>query len=99
LNSGLSYLSLQDAGRPDAYITSKKIYVSGIKDDHSDEDLRSYFSDFGPVEEVDIIVDKISGQKRGFAFITFEDYDPVDKIVCELQSRLVTSCYVWGLDD
>jgi len=59
------------------------VYVSGIKDTLTEDDLRQYFSKFGNVENVDIAIDKISGQRRGFAFVAFEDYDPVDKIVCE----------------
>lgn len=38
---------------------------------------------FGNVEEVEIITDKATGKKRGFAFVTYDDYDPVDRVVCE----------------
>ncbi len=61
----------------------KKIFVGGIKDDTSEEHLSDYFKDFGNVESIDIITDKETKKKRGFAFVTFDDYDPVDKIVCK----------------
>jgi len=61
----------------------KKIFVSGIKDEIENEDLREYFSELGEIVEVDVIVDKDTKRKRGFAFVQFDDYDPVDKAVCE----------------
>jgi len=71
----------EDADKPESHMTVKKIFVSGIKDDIENEDLRLYFSGFGNVEDVDIILDKESKRKRGFAFVQFDDYDPVDKVV------------------
>jgi len=61
----------------------KKIFVSGIKDEIENEDLREYFAEMGEVVDVDVIVDKETKRKRGFAFVQFDDYDPVDKAVCE----------------
>lgn len=59
------------------------MYVSGIKDDIDEADLQEYFVQFGNVEEVEIMTEKSTGKKRGFAFITYDDYDPVDKVVCK----------------
>ena len=73
----------QDAGRPETHIMSKKVYVSGIRDTLDEEDLRDYFSQYGSVESVTIVKDKLTGERRGFAFVGFEDYDPVDKLVRE----------------
>ena len=74
---------LQDADRSETHLTVKKIFVSGIKDEIENEDLREYFAEMGEVVDVDVIVDKETKRKRGFAFVQFDDYDPVDKAVCE----------------
>jgi RNA recognition motif-containing protein len=64
-------------------LTCTKAYISGIRNEHSESDLLNYFSKFGEVESVEIIVDHVTNQKRGFAFVTFTDYDCVDRVVCE----------------
>ena len=74
---------LQEADKPESHITSTKLYVSGVKDGLDESDLSEYFSQFGNVQHVDIIVDRETRQRRGFAFVTFDDYDAVDKIVCK----------------
>lgn len=53
----------------------------------TEDHLREYFSQFGSVASVDITKDRNTGQRRGFGFVTFDDYDPVDKVICnQLQS-------------
>ena len=74
---------MQESGKPEAHLTIKKLFVGGIKPETTDSDLRSYFGEFGNIESVDIITDKETGKNRGFAFVLFDDYDPVDKVVCE----------------
>lgn len=64
-------------------MTIKKVFVGGIKDNVEEPELKEYFSSFGSIESVEVITDKETGKKRGFAFVTFNDYDPVDKVVCK----------------
>lgn len=57
--------------------------MGGIKDDTEENHLRDYFTDFGKIEAIEIMVDHKTGNKRGFAFVTFDDHDSVDRIVSE----------------
>ena len=76
----------EEFGKPEAGITVKKVFVGGLKEDMEDDDLRTYFTQFGNVIEVTRLTEKDTGKKRGFGFVEFDDYDPVDKCiqkVCE----------------
>jgi len=64
-------------------VTSYKVYVSGLNVAIDEDDLREYFSRFGDIESSEVIVDHTTQKSRGFAFVTFSDYDPVDKVVCK----------------
>uniref|UniRef100_A0A8C8TNI7 Heterogeneous nuclear ribonucleoprotein A3 n=1 Tax=Peromyscus maniculatus bairdii TaxID=230844 RepID=A0A8C8TNI7_PERMB len=61
-------VSREDSVKRGAHLTMKKIFVGGIKEDTEEYNLRDYFE---------------NGKKRGFAFVTFDDHDTVDKIVVQ----------------
>uniref|UniRef100_A0A2K6NWY1 RRM domain-containing protein n=1 Tax=Rhinopithecus roxellana TaxID=61622 RepID=A0A2K6NWY1_RHIRO len=64
-------VSREDSQRPGAHLTVKKIFVGGIKEDTEEHHVRDYFEQYGKIE------------KRGFAFVTFDDHDSMDKIVIQ----------------
>uniref|UniRef100_A0A8C3V299 RRM domain-containing protein n=1 Tax=Catharus ustulatus TaxID=91951 RepID=A0A8C3V299_CATUS len=76
-------VSREDSQRPGAHLTVKKIFVGGIKEDTEEHHLREYFGQYGKIEVIEIMTDRGSGKKRGFAFVTFDDHDSVDKIVIQ----------------
>jgi len=56
------------------------VFIGGMKTTTDQETIHAYFSQFGEVELVEIPEDKASKRKRGFGYVTFSDFDPVDKV-------------------
>ncbi|KAB0358585.1 hypothetical protein FD754_002741 [Muntiacus muntjak] len=72
----------EESGQPGVFLTVKMLFVGGIKDTE-EHHLRDYFEKYGKIDAIEIVTDRESGRKRGFGFVTFDDYDPVDKIVLQ----------------
>ncbi|EYC38625.1 hypothetical protein Y032_0705g1682 [Ancylostoma ceylanicum] len=77
-----------DKNRNESNVSTKRLYVSGVREDHTEEMFTEYFSKFGNVVKSEIILDKVSNKPRGFGFVTFDDYDPVDQCVL-LRSHMI----------
>lgn len=68
----------------DRYIGStmvpNRIFVGGLTNGTSEQDLRNYFSAYGEVKVVKIVKDK-GGALKGFGFISFGTEEEVKKII------------------
>lgn len=50
---------------------ANKLFVGGLHPKTTQEDLKEYFSSFGTVDDVTIMIDNATQKPRGFGFITF----------------------------
>uniref|UniRef100_A0A2K6D3V1 RRM domain-containing protein n=1 Tax=Macaca nemestrina TaxID=9545 RepID=A0A2K6D3V1_MACNE len=75
--------STEDSVKSGAHLTVKKTFVGRIKEETEEYNLRDYFEKYGKTETADVREDRQSGKKRGFASLTFEDHDTVDKTVVQ----------------
>lgn len=66
----------------------KKIYVGNLSFNTSEDDLRQLFGEHGAVESVDVIMDRQTGQSRGFGFIQMAPAD-ADKAITALDGSTV----------
>ncbi len=57
----------------------KNIYVGNLSFDATEDQVRSMFEAYGPVDRVSIITDRDTGQPRGFAFVEMSDDESARK--------------------
>jgi len=65
------------------------IYVSNLSFNVQDEDLREFFTPYGEVTSARIIMDKATGQSRGFGFVEMSDDAAAKKAIEELNNATV----------
>jgi RNA recognition motif-containing protein len=65
------------------------IYVSNLPFAVTDEDLRSYFADYGEVSSAKIIMDKYTNRSKGFGFVEMSDDAAAQKAIGELDGATV----------
>jgi len=58
-----------------------KIFVGGLSQQTSSEDLRNYFTKFGEVKECFIKIDPVTNRGRGFGFVTFAEPEAIDRVM------------------
>lgn len=77
-----------------------KLYVGNLPPAVSEADLRGLFSQAGTVTEVTLVLDPVSGQSRGYAFVTmatpefaaaalrdFHSYDLAGRLITVTEAR------------
>ncbi len=72
-----------------------KLYVGNLSFDTTENDLQDLFAQYGPVSEVNLITDRMSGRSRGFAFVTMGTPEGAEGAISalsgkEIQGRALT---------
>lgn len=60
-----------------------KIYVGNLAKSTTEDELKTLFTQAGPVALVEVIKDRDSGQSKGFAFITVNDQGTADSAIAK----------------
>ena len=68
---------------------SKKIYVGNLSYSTTEETLRNQFSQFGEVETVTIIMDKITNRSKGFGFVEMTDDEAARDAISTLNQKAI----------
>ena len=66
---------------------STKLYVGNLSLDVTENDLRDMLSKHGPVNEIQIIMDKVTGRPRGFAFATMNTEEGAKAAIAALNGK------------
>lgn len=65
------------------------IYVSNLPFAVVDEDMRSYFAEYGEVTSAKVIVDKYTNRSKGFGFVEMSDDAAAEKAIAELDGATI----------
>ena len=52
-------------------MSQSKIYVGNLSYTTSEDELRDFFSQYGNIEDIKLIIDFSTGRSKGFGFITY----------------------------
>lgn len=57
------------------------LYIGNLSYSTTEEDVRSAFSEFGPVDSVSIVMDRQTGQSKGFGFVEMPNNSDADAAI------------------
>ena len=76
-------------------MNENRLFVGNLSFQTGENDLQDYFAQAGAVTSVNLMLDKVSGKSRGFAFVEFGTAAEAQKAIelChgkEFQGRVIT---------
>ena len=64
-----------------------KLYIGNLSFDATENDLQDLCAQYGPVAEANLVMDKMSGRPRGFAFVTMTTKEGADAAIQALNGK------------
>ena len=68
-------------------MNNTKLYVGNLSYNITENDLQDLFAQHGPVTEVNLMQDKMSGRPRGFGFVTMGSPEEAQKAIDALHGK------------
>jgi RNA recognition motif-containing protein len=66
---------------------SSRLFVGNLSFNTTENDLQDAFAAFGTVTEANLMIDKMSGRPRGFAFVTMASAEEAQKAIDALNGK------------
>ena len=66
---------------------STKLYVGNLSFDATESDLRELLGAHGPVNEINIVMDRETGRPRGFGFVTMNTEEGAKAAIAALNGK------------
>ena len=60
---------------------TNKLFVGGLPESLSEQDIHSFFEQFGKIEKIETVIDQETQRRKHFCFIVFDSTDAVEKVV------------------
>ena len=68
-------------------MNQNRLFVGNLSFQTMDNDLQDYFSQAGVVTSVNVMLDKVTGKSRGFAFVEFATPEEANKAVEQFHNK------------
>ena len=68
-------------------MSATRLFVGNLSYQTGENDLQDYFSQIGVVNSVNLMMDKMTGKSRGFAFVEFASQDEADKAIEQFHNK------------
>ena len=75
-------------------MSSNKLFVGNLSFNTTENDLQDTFAAHGTVVEANLMVDRVSGRPRGFAFVTMETIEGAKAAVQILHCQIVGGTFI-----
>jgi RNA recognition motif-containing protein len=62
-------------------MSQARLFVGNLSYDTGESDLQNHFAQAGAILSVNLMLDKLSGRSRGFAFVEFSSPDEAQKAI------------------
>lgn len=66
-----------------------KLYVGNLSYDATENDIQDMFAACGPVQEVNLIIDRMTNRSRGFAFVTMATPEGAQAAIQQLAGKQI----------
>lgn len=67
----------------------KRLFVGGLPSQIDDKQLNELFSEVGAVESASVIIDKFSGNSKGFGFVEMATEEDAQKAIEKLNNKKI----------
>src|SRR5580765_3869417 len=68
-------------------MNQNRLFVGNLSYQTMENDLQDYFAQAGAVNSVNLMMDKMTGKSRGFAFIEFANADEANKAIEQFHNK------------
>ena len=68
-------------------MNQNRLFVGNLSYQTMENDLQDYFAQAGSVTSVNLMLDKVTGKSRGFAFVEFATAEEANKAVEEFHNK------------
>lgn len=72
-----------------ATVDNTNLFVGNYSWNLNEEDMRELFAPYGELEDVKLIIDRMTGRSKGFGFVKFVNEEDAAKAVEELNDKEV----------